>query len=151
MKIKYIKTIVGIIYLLLLIYLLSGCGVNYHAKRASHHIQKAKMKGLDISVDTTYVEVPITIPGDSIKVNVPYKVTDTVTINKEQMRIVYYPTPEGLGVECYCFPQDTLIFNPVVTKTFPVEIVPDWVKKLKWALIIITVVGVIFLLKKVLE
>jgi hypothetical protein len=39
----------------------------------------------------------------------------------------------------------------VVTKTFPVEIVPDWVKKLKWALIIITVVGVILLLKKVLK
>ena len=116
---KFILLILYITVLLFWLLSLSGCSGQWHAKRAKKHLKKAEAKGAVIKQDTTYIEVKVPVPSDSVRTIIKELPSDTIEIVNSYSKIRYYPTPQGLGVECLCFPPDALALAPVtINKTF---------------------------------
>lgn len=88
----YRKRITFFIFIIILILLMSGCGVNYHLKKADKHLKLAIQKGA--SIDTIKKVKYDTIKLESIRdsIIVDTKV-DTVELVKECEELIKSPTP----------------------------------------------------------
>jgi hypothetical protein len=53
--------------ILIIAVMLSGCGANYHLKRAQHHIRKAEALGSKWSSDTLFKKLELKIPGAKVE------------------------------------------------------------------------------------
>jgi hypothetical protein len=87
---RYLSLIVG---LLLILFYCSGCGSNYHLRRAEHHLKKAQLKGAVIQSDTVYIEKLVTVP--EVKTDTVFKseIGDTVFIAQDRLKIKYVRLP----------------------------------------------------------
>lgn len=74
------------IRLFIILFLFTGCGAQYHANRAAWHLQKAKLKGAKVSVDTVYKTVEVVRPEirvDTVVQKVNFR--DTIVFTKDRV------------------------------------------------------------------
>jgi hypothetical protein len=148
----YKKYILLVIFAIVVSLWLSGCGANYHVKRAEKHMQKARIKDPEVSfVDTVYKTVVDTIESVSVDTSFFYDV-DTVLIEKDRLKLRYVKVDSLVYLDAEC---DTLIREieiPVtVQETLIKEVTPKWVRTLKWVLIIGGVLGIVLLVVRLVK
>lgn len=95
---------------LLLIILLSSCGVNYNLRRMAYHKRMAIAKGAEIKSDTVFTDRVYITPGDSTTVFLPgpgVTIIRDTTIYQDRIkiRIRRDTVREMIQVEC---PPDTV-------------------------------------------
>ena len=133
----YKKIVLLVLFLISLALWLSGCGANYHVKRAEKHMMKARIKDPEVSfVDTVYQTLVDTVESVSVDTSFFYDV-DTVIIEKDRLKLRYVKVDSTVYIDAEC---DTIIREieiPVtVQETLIKEVQPLWFRKLKWGLII---------------
>lgn len=109
--------------------ILAGCGPSYHLKRAKYHQARAIAKGAVVTVDTVYKEIKVLVP--SVKVDtVFHDVHDTVTIEKERIRIRYVKLPgDSVYIEGECKADTVKVEVPCpqnVTISAPEPVIKWW-------------------------
>lgn len=90
---KYFNFIPWIIFLFLAVFLLSGCGAQWHLKQSKRHKILAISKGAEIELDTVYkIKNVIT---KEVRVDSVFKdvIGDTVYINRDNLKIKYVRMP----------------------------------------------------------
>lgn len=97
---------------------LSSCGVNYHSRMAAKHIRKAELKGATITTDTVFKTITVTtkeVKTDTVFTSLP---GDTVTIQKDKLKIKYVKLPaDSVYIFGECQPDTVKIKVPyTVTK-----------------------------------
>jgi hypothetical protein len=129
-KLDYTRPVIAvlIIALLVMIYLLSGCSPARKLKRAEKLIAKAEEQGAKWHVDTVTVEVPVFVPSVRVDSTIVIKAGDTVTIEKERLKVRYIRLKgDTIKIEAECA-ADTIY------KKIPVTIVKTIKSKggIKW-------------------
>jgi hypothetical protein len=133
---RYLSLIVG---LLLILFYCSGCGSNYHLKRAQHHLKKAELKGAQIHSDTVYIEKLVAVP--EVKTDTVFKseIGDTVFIAQDRLKIKYVRLPgDSVFIEGKC-ESDTIRMEIPVTIVKEIYPKKGFVFYLPWILVIIAV------------
>jgi hypothetical protein len=133
---RYLSLIVG---LLLILFYCSGCGSNYHLRRAEHHLKKAQLKGAVIQSDTVYIEKLVTVP--EVKTDTVFKseIGDTVFIAQDRLKIKYVRLPgDSVFIEGKC-ESDTIRMEIPVTIVKEIYPKKGFVFYLPWILVIIAV------------
>lgn len=106
--------------LLILLMLLSSCGVNYNLRRMAYHKRMAIAKGAEIKSDTVFTDRVYITPGDSTTVFLPGpRVTiirdTTIYQDRIKIRVRRDTVRETIQVEC---PPDTVVIKvPVAVNT----------------------------------
>lgn len=149
---RFKKLILLALFAILLSLWLSGCGANYHVKRAEKHMMKARIKDPDVSfVDTVYTTLVDTVERVSVDTSFFYDV-DTVIVEKDRLKVRYIKRDSMVYLDAEC---DTLIREievPVtVQETLIKEVTPKWVRTLKWVLIIGGVFVILIIVVRVLK
>jgi hypothetical protein len=92
----------AIIYIATII-LLSGCGANYHLRKAERHLATAVAKGAQVKVDTVFKEIQIEkVRVDTVVHNITLEklLRDTITVTQKdvQVKIKYVPKENKVQV-----------------------------------------------------
>jgi hypothetical protein len=134
---KYIIAYVLFGLFVFLAIVLSGCGSNYHLRRAEHHLKKAEVKGAVITSDTVFRDIII----PEVKFDTVVQVesfSDTITIEKDRIvtKVKVNTITKEIYVATKC-PPDTVRVETVITK----EIYPakGWKDYLPWIIVILAV------------
>ena len=94
--------------IIIILSILSGCGVNHHAKRMRYHERMYYAKGGEIKKDTVFITKTITIPEIKLDTIFQSKPLDTVYLTKERLRIKYVNLPgDSIFIEGAC--KDSII------------------------------------------
>lgn len=118
--------------LLILLLLLSSCGVNYNLRRMAYHKRMAISKGAYLRTDTIFTDRVEIIPGDSTVVTLPgshtVTIKDTVIYqDRIKIRVRRDTIRETIQVEC---PPDTVKIRVPVAVNETLCPPPD--NKWKW-------------------
>jgi len=118
--------------LLISLLLLVGCSSSQKARRYLHRadklIKKAEALGVTVRQDTIWADRTTIIPGDSIKIKIPY-FKDTV-IYKDRMILKTYHKHDTISIIAECLP-DTVRINVPITVHKSI-ICPDCPKDRMW-------------------
>lgn len=115
---------------LLIVAILSSCGVNYNLRRMAYHKRMAIAKGAEFKTDTVFADRVEIIPGDSTVVTLPGKTVirdTTIYQDRIKIRIQRDTVTERIQVEC---PGDTIRIRVPVAVTETLCPPPD--NKWKW-------------------
>lgn len=117
--------------ILILLLLLTSCGVNHNLRRMAYHKRMAIAKGAEFRADTVFTDRVVITPGDSTTVLVPVKeIRDSlVTIYQDRIKIQYRVQHDTLRINVKC-PPDTVRIRVPVTVTETLCPPPD--NKWKW-------------------
>lgn len=107
------KLITAIIALLFILFYCTGCGTNYHLRRAQYHLKKAEGNGAIWSRDTLFTKLKFTTPGISVNFKTQILSSDKPMIFvKDSVRteIVFIKGKDGkidsVAVKTDCPPQN---------------------------------------------
>jgi hypothetical protein len=91
-RLRSISIAILILVFVLIGLLMSGCGVNYHLKRAKHHTEKAIAKGAIIDSDTILKPITFTAPAMEFKTKI-----GPVPIKELLRDTIYVPGKSGIA------------------------------------------------------
>lgn len=126
---------------------ITGCGMDYHLRKANYHLRLAQAKGAVIKTDTIYKEVPVyteTKVYDTVVMR--HNTTDTLFINTTKYSVkLKYDTitrTQYVRVECKA---DTVMVTVPVSVPITIEDPFNPYKLWPWiVLIVIALVGALY-------
>lgn len=100
--------------------ILSGCGVNYHLRKAKGHLKKAEQKGAVVDRDTVFKTITVHTPKiefDTVLRQVNFR--DTITVEKDKVitRLKIDTITKEIYVYTECPPDTITVRVPVEVKT----------------------------------
>ena len=143
------RTLKTIVFLLFMLIFISLCSCS-----ASWHIKRAMVKDPSMFKDTVRVEKIDTILIETPKVDTLFKQQRDTLIEYIQgdvkIKYLWNTKTDSVYIEADCPDQE--IIERVVTKTVPpIVLKPTFWQQARWAVIILFLIGVIFLLRKITE
>lgn len=119
--------------IILLLAVMSGCGMDYHLRRANYHLRLAQAKGAIIKTDTIYKTVSYTVPTkvyDTVVVHDRNTDTLFITNTKYSVKLKYDTITHNQYVRVECKGDTVFIKVPVsvpITIEDPKRISKEWI------------------------